>query len=176
MKTQINITQNNKQISINAPYSATNNVIYRSRGGKFSKDTSAWVFAKSQAVETMITDLWGKDSALVQVEISGEDDQIEKTKNEWMLKGYKIASRRGRDCRVETPEGVQLAQGIWERSGGSVKNPRVGSASGLVLHVVVRRSFAEREGLKIIAEDTEFNPLAQFTDEELINEIKRRGL
>ena len=62
--------------------------------------------------------------------------------------GYVLASRRGRDARVEMPEGVSLAAGKFRSSGGSVKNPSVSLDSDTVFLLTCRASFADAAGLK----------------------------
>jgi hypothetical protein len=189
-KTQIEITSQGGTVSISAPYSESNNEIFRSRGGKFDRDSSSWTFSDSPSVAAMVSDLFGDDSSLVTVSLQGSDltqygqGQFREVGNQWKLGGYVIGSRRFRDSRVESPEGVTLFEGNWESRGGSQKSPRVTSSGDIVIHAVVRRCFAERHNLNIVGQEQEVptpepiqetNPLAQYTDAQLIAELTRRG-
>lgn len=177
MKTQIQISKSNGSISIVAPYSETNNAKFRNRGGKYDR-SSGWVFADAPASRELISELWGDESPLCVVRIPLGD--AKSCGNQEMLGGYVLASRRGRDYRVELADGVTLMEGSFCGSGGSVKNPCVTWDGDVVLHVVVRRSFAERNNLTIVeSEDqpvADSNPLADYSDDQLLAEIKRRGL
>ena len=106
----------------------------------------------------------------------GQPD-VSELDNQWQLDGYVIATRRHRDELVFTPAGVQLAAGNWARSGGSQANPRV-TGSDLRITIVVRRSYAERENLTIIAEHDQpmANPMAIYSDSDITDEFRRRGL
>lgn len=179
MRTQIAITNSKESINIMAPYSETNNKRFRGKGGKFDRQTGAWVFPVTPAVTELITTLWGIPSQLVRIRV--DKSQITGS-NEWMIGGYKLACRRHRDRAVEMPAGVQVEEGGWADSGGSMKHPKPEcDGDCITLSVVVHRSFAEAHGLEIIAEDTDsqsehVNQLAGFTDDELLAEATRRGL
>jgi hypothetical protein len=179
MKTQINITTTKEFISIMAPFSETNNTRFRSKGGKFDRASGAWVFPVTSAVTSLITTLWGMPSQLVRIKV--DDSQITGSA-EWMIGGYKLACRRHRDRAVEMPTGVQVEEGGFTDTGGSVKHPKpLYEGDSITLSVVVHRSFADAHGLEIVAEDTDVvsetpNRLIGFTDDELLAEITRRGL
>jgi hypothetical protein len=74
------------------------------------------------------------------------------------------------------PVGVQLEKGQWAKTGGTADEPRVVSDDDVVLTVVMRRDFAERKGLEILAseDDPVSNPLENFSDEDLRAELRRR--
>lgn len=175
MKTQIQIKRTGGEIEIIAPYSTENNDKFRSRGGKYDRERG-WYFPETPATEEMILSLWGQESPLCTVAIRPED--CESCGNQLKLGGYVVASRRGRDYRVEMSEGVAIYSGEFERSGGSVKSPRVTWSGDVLLHVVMRQSFAQAHGLQIVSGDAQepVNPLAQFSDDQLIAEMQRRGL
>lgn len=156
MKTQFSIEKTEGRIRLTAPYSASNNEIYRSRGGKFSD--GAWVFDDTPAVETMLDELFG-NGPLCRAELDltnqvetwrDRERPVKNPGNELKLEGYVLASRRGRDSRVETPDGVQLYRGAWRSSGGSVKNPCPTWEDGTVLHAVVRLGVAEKHRLTVV--------------------------
>lgn len=173
MKTQFKIIKNNGQISISAPFSAENNTIFRSKGGKFDTLSKCWIFDNTGATEAMIAELWGEESTLVRAEIP-----LEKIDgyDQWRIGGYALATRRNRDYAVEIADGVQLLSGAFTKWGGSVKSPRVGREDQL-LSLICRKSFAQARDLKIIEESMDvINPLEKFSDSEIVAEMHRRGL
>ena len=179
MKTLISITTIKESISIMAPFSETNNKRFRSKGGKFDRPSGAWVFPVTPAVTDLITTLWGIPSQLVRIRV--DKSQITGS-NEWMIGGYKLACRRHRDRAVEMPAGVQIEEGGWTDSGGSMKHPKPEcDGDCITLSVVVHRSFAEAHGHEIIAEHSDSpsetsSRLHEFTDNALLAEATRRGL
>ena len=174
---QIVVAEVVDEINIGSPYSAPNNEEFRVCGGTFERVNDRWHFPRSEATKAMIERLFGDDSGpLVTVEITQKD--ITEIDNAWQLGGYLVANRRYFDKPVTTYTGVQLAKGAFLRSGGTASAPRVTGTVDLVIHVVVRASFAKREGLKVIETHDHplDNPLEIFTDEDLIKEIRRRGI
>lgn len=153
-KRSIQITQNTKKdpsgviITIQTPFSMVNNSIYRSRGGKFNKNTKEWEFPDTEATHKMIDELFGSDeSVIISVEIDYNNDIVCVDGNEVHVDGYQLARRPYRDSRVFLPEGVVLYSGKFDESGGSVKNPRV-TGDDMVFHVNIRKDFAERYKLQ----------------------------
>ena len=175
MNIQIKIEETEQSIKLYAPYSLSNNKDYKSRGGKWDKDSSVWEFPKTEATQKMFAELFGAPSEIVTAKVEYKD--IEVFENFWQIGGYVIASRRGRDYPAQVATGVQTTAGTFKRICGSVKNPAVGySEDGLVFDLVCYRSFAEFKKLEIKSVDSTFNPLAAFTDDQILAEIKRRGL
>ena len=175
MNIQVRIEETKDSGKLYAPYSPANNKFYKEAGGKWDKDSSAWVFPKTEATQKMLAELFGAPSEIVTAKVEYKD--IEVFENFWQVGGYVIASRRGRDCPAQVAIGVQTTAGTFKRICGSVKNPAVGySEDGLVFDLVCYRSFAESRKLEIKSVDSNFNPLAAFSDEQILAEIKRRGL
>jgi len=175
MNIQIKIEETEQSIKLYAPYSPANNKFYKEAGGKWDKDSSAWVFPKTEATQKMLAELFGAPSEIVTAKVEYKD--IEVFENFWQVGGYVIASRRGRDYPAQVATGIQTTAGTFKRSCGSVKNPKVGDSSdGLEFSLVCYRSFAESKKLEIVSVDSSFNPLAAFSDAQLLAEIKRRGL
>lgn len=179
MKSQITITTLRDTVQIVSPYSEVNNKIFRSKGGKFDRDSAAWIFSNTQAIEEMIENLWGVTSQLVRAKIDQETIEMGK---EWQTGGYKLAHRRDRDSPVEMAPGVRLESGAWKGSGGSVNHPMPACVDDeITLSVVVHRAYAEANDLEIIDEDCGDEPeiengLSTFTDEEIYREAKKRRL
>ncbi len=141
---QTQITVQDGKILVSGPYSETNNARYRAHGGKFAGGN--WVLPDNDATRATIAELFGTKSEEVEVLISASalsDGQIVQ------IGGYVLAQRRGRDYRVQMPDGVALDAGNFRESGGSVKNPRVGIDDDMVFRLRCRKSFAEAHGLTI---------------------------
>lgn len=174
MKPQIEIEKNEDRISIRSPFSHSNNAIFRHKSGVWNSEAKCWDFPNTQATIEMIDQLFGLESPLVRVRVTG--DSISEEGNQWKLGGHIIGQRNHRDSPVVMPIEVQVEKGEWGKHGGSAANPRVTGSDDLVLTAVVFSSFAEREGLEVIAADidTAWYPMANRTTKELEDELKRR--
>lgn len=148
MQTEIKIE--NGTICIRGPFSADNNIVYRSAGGKFSG--GCWLLPDTDTNRAKIVELFGERSdevdALVPANKCGDGQQVQ-------IGGYVLAERRERDWIVKMPDGVSLESGEFTSSGGSVKNPRVNVRSGMVFRLRCRQSFAERKGLDLAENKTQ---------------------
>lgn len=145
MQTEISVEDG--RIVVAGPYSESNNAKYRELGGKFTGGN--WVLPDNDNVRVTLAELFGAKSD--DVEVLVPLDRATGT-NILQIGGYVLAQRRGRDWRVQMPDGVSLDAGTLPASGGSMKNPRVCASDDTVFRVRVRRSFAEREGLEIAGE------------------------
>lgn len=174
MKPQVHITTTENGISISSPFSDSNNAIFRDKGGVWNSEGKCWDLPNTEATLEMIEQLFGADSPLVRVRVPA--GICSEHANQWMLGGHIIGHRKHRDSPVVMPIDVQVEKGEWGKHGGSAANPRVSGSEDLVLTAVVNRSFAEREGLEVIAadEDDAWKPIERHTTEELEAELKRR--
>jgi antitoxin component HigA of HigAB toxin-antitoxin module len=143
-KTQIEIEVTESGVSVTGPYSESNNTVYRSLGGKFAG--GHWTLPDNQTTRETLAELFGTKSEIVEVLVPRDATTGGKIAQ---IGGYVLASRRGRDYRVEMPDGVSLAAGHFRSSGGSVKNPSVSLDSDVVFRLSCRWSFAESHGLEI---------------------------
>jgi hypothetical protein len=175
MKPQISIVVTLDEIAISSPFSHSNNEVFREKGGRWDAKSREWIFERTPATEQMIKELFGEPSQLVNARVPL--GQIEERYNQWKIGGYVVANRYKHDSPVETPLGVQLEKGHWQKTGGTTTEPRVTGDKDMSITVVMRRSFAERAGLEIIASEdqTLSNPLAEFGIRALIDELRRRG-
>lgn len=166
---QIQITIDGDQTRIRAPFNADNNSAFRARGGKFDSDSKSWVLRTEQAAP-LIRELWGESEEIVKVKVP-----VEKLSGYGTLSigGYTLATRRGRDYTADIIE--PLVAGTIPSCGGSMKSPKVNASSDAVFELEMRRDFAERHGL-IEAAPVAPNPLATFSTDELLAEIKRREI
>ncbi len=142
---QTNIKIEGEKIHIASPYSEENNAKYRALGGKFAY--GVWLLPDNSTTRQTVAEMFGAKSGLVETLVPY--DKITTFGKICQIGGYVLASRRGRDNRVEMPEGVSLAEGKLRSSGGSVKNPSVALDSDVVFRLVCRQAFAEANGLEI---------------------------
>jgi len=144
MKNQISVAVIDGKISVTGPYSESNNDTWRSLGGKFV--SGSWNIPDNDTTRNVVAELFGPKSedveVLVPLSVCCGYDRLQ-------IGGYVLASRRGRDSRVEIPDGVSLVSGSFPKSAGSVKNPRVAAADDTVFRLCCRRTFAEKNGLEI---------------------------
>lgn len=142
MQTQINVTT--EGIIIAGPYSAENNDVWRSLGGKFAG--GAWIVPDNATSRETVAKLFGAKSDLVDVlipsAVTGRGAIAQ-------IGGYVLASRRGRDYAAKLADGVSLAAGRLPASGGSVKNPSVAAGPDVVYRLRCRVSFALENNLEI---------------------------
>ena len=92
----------------------------------------------------MIEELFGAESVLVLALLPFS--LVEEINNQWQKGGYVVATRSNHDSAVRTAPGVQLANGNWLPTGGTPPSPKVTADPNVEIHVVVRKSFADREG------------------------------
>jgi hypothetical protein len=92
--------------------------------------------------------------------------------------GYVIATRNAHKGCVRMAEGFEVIGGEWDETASAAHlEPRLSSPDA-VLHVVIRRSMADKHGLVIIEVlDNEpiQNPLLMFADSDLQVELEGRG-
>ena len=174
LTSQVKIVVTDDGIAIESPYSHKNNQQFRSRGGHYDRDTGRWIFPNTEATMAMIEEMYGSESELAIASLPvGRIDEID---NQWQSGGYVVATRRNNDHPVKMAPGVQVAKGNWEPTGGTEAAPKVTGSADMEIHIVVRKSYAEREGLKIIANDEPArNTLKDVSIRDLIDELRRRG-
>ncbi len=101
-------------VHVVGPYSTENNDVWRSLGGKFTG--GRWVLPDNETTRQKIAAMFGTKSEEVEVLVPNErltDGEIVQ------IGGYVLAQRRGRDSRVEMPDGVSLAAGYFPSSRAS---------------------------------------------------------
>ena len=146
MQTTINAADG--KILILGPFSAKNNEIWRSLGGKFSGGGS-WVFPDTEGARLRVVELFGAKSDEVVAIIPLALAAVRENGGCMSIGGYVLATRRGRDYSVQTADGVTLEAGSFPSSGGSVKHPRVAASTDAVFALRCRSSFATAHGLEI---------------------------
>ena len=145
MQTTINAADG--KILILGPFSAKNNEIWRSLGGKFSG--GSWVFPDTEGARLRVVELFGAKSDEVVAIIPLSLEAVLENGGCMSIGGYVLATRRGRDYSVQTADGVTLEAGSFPSSGGSVKHPRVAASTDAVFALRCRASFATAHGLEI---------------------------
>ena len=131
-----------------------------------------WILPDTPATHNLIEELFGAESDLVIVSLPC--NLIVEEANQWKKGGYIVGTRFKHNGPVKTAPGVQLAKGEWLPSGGTVADPKVAAEPDVEIHITVRKSYADREGLTIITCDATRNPLENYSDEDLRAELKRR--
>jgi hypothetical protein len=147
---QTTITPLDNKITVSGPYSEENNRVWRELGGKFGN--GSWTLPDTGTSRARLAELFGSKSEEVSVLVPY--DRIPVKGATCQIGGYVLASRRGRDYRVQMPDGVSLAAGTFRSSGGSVKNPSVSLDNDAVFRLRCRRSFAEANNLESVPTDS----------------------
>ena len=176
MKTQFTITETVDKIAISSPFSHSNNLIFKAKGGQWDPESKKWIFDRTAVTADMIIAMFGAISQLVIARVPMS--RIAEHDRQWKTGGYVIAIRFRHNSAVEIPDGVQLAIGLWYPTGGTPAAPRVTGSADLSITMVMRRSYAEREGFDIVATDDDAvsNPLSDYSVRDLLDELRRRGI
>lgn len=175
------------KLVIDVPYCEDVVLQCRKWAGEFVKG-KGWIVPLSRlaAVQQEL----GKDlTDLVEVEVSDKD---------WVgsaqirVGWYVLAGRKSRDRKADVY--AELVAGEIPPHGGSVKNPRVMPSADARFELLVARDFAVSRKLKILTHpdasicripasgpnprcyNPEASPLSAYSDEELLAEIRERGL
>lgn len=172
LTTQVKIALVESGVAISSPFSASNNEKFRSRGGIFDSESGRWILPNTRATHDLIEELFGADSELVTASVPS--NLVEEAGNQWQKGGYVIGTRFKHNGPVKTAPCVQLAKGNWLPSGGTVADPKVSAEPDVEIHITVRKSYADREGLTIIKCEGPLNPLENYSDEDLRAELRRR--
>jgi hypothetical protein len=175
MTPQISITHDSERFHLDGPYSFSNRKLWTAMNGKY---TGVWSFPRNKVVERALEERFGSPSGLCKIHIPGEDMRIERRHNQWQVGGYVIATKRVYNGEVICPDGVHLIEGEWSLVGGTQRNPMpmLKQPGRSTIEMVVRVSFAKREGFEILEEDETYDPvLANYTVDCLQAEIDRRN-
>lgn len=183
--TTVKITKTDTKVVLSTPYHPNLPSRAKALGGKFNPQNKTWVFdaRDEQRVRDLAREIFGTDGSpitepLVTVKFSGHMPG-----SEYWKFGRLIARRPGRDAEVQLGEGVVLVEGYFLGRNGSMRYPVIGG-EGTVLEIrdvplsMARRAIAEDSRFSIVedAPVAEHNPLAQFSNEELLAELERRGI
>ena len=148
----------------------------RRMGGKFQD--GAWRLHQCRLAEVQKM-LGSNTDDPVEVEVGKSDwEGFAQVRVGWFI----LAGRRGRDNLADIY--ADLVVGTVPDSGGSVKYPQVNPSDDARFRLWVPRDFATARGLQIVTapkakEPTAAdlpNPLAAFSDAEILAEFVRRGL
>lgn len=186
-----------EQVIVNAPYHPNFPTGAKRLGGKWNPAEKVWVFdlRDEDRVRELCNQIYGSDAHVIGGK--GERAPVElvtlrlRAKSEVsahtsavFAAGRCVARATGRDSGARLGDGVVLLEG-QATSGGSMKNWYTVVCEGSVLEIRdVPRAAAEKElaessewdGEIVEQAQPEHNPLAGFSDEQLLAEIRRRGL
>jgi hypothetical protein len=166
-------------------------------GGRFSSKDKSWSFdARDETrVLDLARELYGTDG---RIEVETVTVRVELTyaqakgQSVWMF-GREIVTRTFRDAAVKLAPGVILIRGSFRVKGGSQKYPQIFENVServtlevrdvpLALAQQAQRDNPDLVQIVTITESTmdisadASNPLAEFSDEDLIAEVARRGI
>ncbi|WP_374711395.1 hypothetical protein [Symbiobacterium terraclitae] len=184
---KVRIERQGNTVVLCAPYHPDLPARARQLGGKFDGFTKSWTFdGRDEArVRALAREIYGTDGETSEtVTVRVNLDQLRDVQSLWLF-GREIARRPERDREVRLGEGVVVLAGGFPASGGSVKNPRLAAETGTILEVrgvpanhSDLTTYADR--IEIVAEDAPAeeapNPLAEYSTEALIAELRRRGI
>jgi hypothetical protein len=173
----MNIEKTENGYQIKCSYAPRHISRFRTMGGKWQ--APYWVFPPMslKMITDYVSEQWGLGDADTDVLVPVTDERDGQAY--WI--GYVLASRKGRDWAAQLVDSTGCDQPI-PSSGGSMKSPRVNAPSEARFALRIPREFAVRHGLLPEA-TTEHpqapvtpNPLAQFTSEQLLDELRSRGI
>ena len=138
---QIRVVSEGERLRVRSPYHPAFPPEARKLGGKWNG--REWVFDPrlEEQVRDLLTRIYGWDGAYP-VLIADARVILDRLPEEWRgdrslwLLGRELASRPGRDARVELGPGVVLEAGGFPPSGGSRKYPSLAWEPGTVLRVL----------------------------------------
>lgn len=185
----VRIERQGNSVILSAPYHPDLPARARQLGGKFDGYTKSWTFdSRDEArVRALAREIYGTDGeASKTIAVRVHVDRFLDARSLWLF-GREIARRPERDWAVRLGEGVVVISGGFPASGGSVKNPRLAAEPGTVLEVRdVPANHADlttyADLIEIVTEEQAAqapetaNPLAEYSTEALIAELRRRGI
>lgn len=181
------------KIAIETPYNRDFVTRIKQAGGRWDASRRVWTCdaREIETVRQIMRDVYGRDDMpqeVVSVRVTVGENRIAEHCGPVVLFGRTVASAYGRDSGAKVGEGVSFAAG-GARSSGSVKNwyTVVEPGSIITIHDVPKMAVEQRLGwddvygtYEIIETDTDSsdadNPLAPYSTEDLLAELRRRGV
>ena len=162
---------------LKAPYLSSFPKKARNLGGKWSSETKAWVFdgRDENRVRQLAVDFYGYGQPTVDIRYKLWPCYSKDAEGF----GRVLVSRLSRDAPVKLGEGVVIIEGKFPLSGGSRNNPTLGNASPVTLEVrdvPINLIDQDDEDVEILNKIPADNPLASFSDAEILAELARRNL
>jgi hypothetical protein len=177
LKPQIHIMDVLLDISVKSPYSPDNNEAFKALGGEYDKSDKRWLLPKDDDSRSELDGLFGSDSCNVIALVTSKD--LTSVGKQLKIGGHVVANWDERQKRVSLPKtGVELIAGGWDDAASATRETPCLSGPDAKLHVVVKRDFAKRHGLTVVAElpaEPVENPLKDIPDSDLISELRNRG-
>lgn len=174
--TQIQIFAIPGGIAIYSPFNLKNNEVFRKLHGQYDKFGRRWILPASPETESEIAALFGKPSSNVVARVPKNELIIHG--NQLVHGGYLVANWDERNNSIKMPVGVEIATGSWDLVASAEKQHPCIAGGDASLEVVVRKDYAEKNGLKVEEElgfDQFSNPLEPFSDSDLQVELENRG-
>lgn len=163
-------------IAVHGPFNENNNTAYRSLGGRYDRLGRRWILPNNADTWRKLDELFGEESpSAIVVILPGI---LTVSSGQLQFGGYVIATWNTHKGCVQMAEGVEVIGGEWDEAASAAHmEPRLSSPDA-VLHVVIRRSMADKHGLVIIEvleNEPLHNPLLIFADSDLQVELEGRG-
>lgn len=174
----VNVDNTGDYVVLTSPYHPDLPSSAKAIGGRWSG--YAWYFdaRDEERVRSLAKDIYGFGEPTVTIRYVV--DNRECSGKQLFKFGRLIAERRGRDSQVRLGDGVIIVEGKFPSSAGSSKYPAIASHTTKVVleirDVPVNLIDVDDPKIQVIGEMPEENPLASFSDEQLLAEIKRREL
>lgn len=139
----VQIETSDDKVFVESPYDGNFISEAKTIGGRW--DGNAWVFdvRDEDRVRDLCLNIYGENGRAANGEVV--DVRLDVKEAEWELlhdgdqeirfAGRRFARRPSRDEQVVLSEGVIVAEGSFESSAGSRKNPKIGRVNGVVLEI-----------------------------------------
>lgn len=162
---------------LKAPYLSSFPKEARKLGGKWSSETKTWVFDRrdEDRVRQLAVDFYGYGQPTVDIRYKLGPCCSKDAEGF----GRILVSRISRDAPVKLGEGVVVIEGEFPSGGGSRNNPALDNTSPVTLEVrdvPINLIDQNDEDVEILNEMPADNPLASYSDTEILAELDRRNL
>jgi hypothetical protein len=163
-------------IAVHGPYNEKNNTEYKSLGGRYDRKGRRWILPNNKDSWRKLDELFGEESTNAIVVIL--PGILTAYSGQLQFGGYVIAAWNASKGCVQMADGVEVIGGEWDEAASAAHMEPHLSSPDAVLHVVIRRSMADKHGLVIVRElenQPVQNPLSPYADSDLQVELEGRG-
>ncbi|WP_397599318.1 hypothetical protein [Silvanigrella sp.] len=156
----------NDKLYIYAPFNLSANKKYKTRGGNWNASLRAWEFNSldSDKVNKLLDSIFGENGTENEIEyvsLKLKGERLCGNYADFVLTGRKIVERKERNSEVSLDSQAILLNGVYDRSGGSVANPKI---TGKDVQLLLR--YFPKKLIESIKKDFENENLELEIDEE----------